>query len=204
MQMRLLKLLLNPKLKQASRPRFLLLFHPLLFLFLSASLFLPPSLLLSLHLSLYSAMLPLVFPPLLLDLWQLTEETCPPLPSEATDPHWEMEMSHHCLSAHCACWISSPSITLCIYECRHQESWHNKLTCAVPKAGAWQTDRRREILEGICGVAHTVTSLVTVNYGNSSTRPPCEMTQKPNLPLYSHMTWQLPVNAIRFHLGQDT
>lgn len=185
MQMRLLKLLLNPKLKQASSPPFLPLFHPLLFL----SFFLC-AILLSLHLPpLYSAMLPLVFPPFLLDLWQLTEETCPPLPSEATDPHWEMEMSHHCLSARCASWISSPSISVCIYECRHQESWHNKLTCAVPKAGAWQTDRHREILEGICGVAHTVTSLVTVNYGNSSTRPPCEMTQEPNLPLYSHMTW---------------
>lgn len=186
MQMRLLKLLLNPKLKQASGPRFL----PSSFILFSFSLstsapfcspFTPPPL--------YSAMLPLVFPPLLLDLWQLTEETCPPLPSEATDPHWEMEMSHHCLSARCASWIPSPSISVCIYECRHQESWHNKLTCAVPEAGAWQTDRHREILEGICGVAHTVTSLVTVNYGNSSTRPPCEMTQEPDLPPYSHMTW---------------
>lgn len=78
--------------------------------------FLPLSLLLFLHLPLYPAMPPLVAPAFPSShLRQLTEESCPPFPSEVPDPHWEMEMPHHCLSAHCASWFSPPSITRCVF-----------------------------------------------------------------------------------------
>lgn len=98
MLMHVFKLLLNPKLKAV-------LLDPSVS-FISFSL--PFSLLLSFYLypsssssclphPLYPAMLPLTPLP---DLWQQTEESCPPPWSEVRDPHWEMEMPHHCLSAH--------------------------------------------------------------------------------------------------------
>lgn len=112
MQMHVFKLLLNPKLKAV-------LLDPSV-----SFISLPFSLLLSFYLypssssssclphPLYPAMLPLTPLP---DLWQQTEESCPPPWSEVRDPRWEMEMPHHYLSAHHVSWFSSPSITLYLW-----------------------------------------------------------------------------------------
>ena len=187
--MHLFELLLESKLKQASSlsPS---LPPSLSSLSLSlASLSLPLSLLLSLHVP----MLPLVSPPFLSDLWQLTEESCPPLPSEVADPHREMEMPHHCLSARCAFSFSSPSITLCIYEHRHQECWHHKLTCVLSlKLSSDTVTGSGRYCKGYAE-NRTCCNFISksINYGRPEHQTTLwKETETKSLPLYMQMTAQ--------------
>lgn len=92
------------------------LFHP----FRPAFLHLPLDLLVTLHLLLYPPMLPLVFPPLLSDLWQLTEDSCPPPPP----PPPPIKGSASPLREGAACLRAvAPTITFSIYDCSSRELW---------------------------------------------------------------------------------
>lgn len=81
-----------------------------------AFLRLPLDLLVTLHLLLYPPMLPLVFPPLLSDLWQLTEDSCPPPPpiKGTASPR---RGGAACLFALAA------SITFSLYDCSSRDFW---------------------------------------------------------------------------------
>lgn len=104
-----------------SDPHPLSLLH-LFHLFPPAFLYLPLELLVTLHLLLYPPMLPLVFPPLLFDLQQLTEDSClPPPPSPIKGTSSPLRDGAGCLTA-----VASP-ITFSIYECSSRELWDDEL-----------------------------------------------------------------------------
>lgn len=67
--------------------------------------------------------MPLVFPPLLFDLWQLTEDSClPPPPPPIKGTGSPLRDGAACLPA-----VASP-IAFSIYECSNLELWDDELT----------------------------------------------------------------------------
>lgn len=124
--------------------------------------------------------------PHLLNLWQQTEESCPPLPSEVQDPL--LRDGDASSVPECSRSPLSPSLFLCRYECRH-----DKLTrMLLPKAAAWQSDRNREILEGIYLERRAYRNIISKSINYSRLEPQTCLwsdTETKSQQLYFWMNW---------------